>query len=523
MINTFSWEDSTEAYFIKYGGFVITNILHLIKTINAGILEAPLRELLQYDYNTIINAIDDPSLKGNFYEIPIQLRFFLKLNGSPGNLYQFDKFRHGAHKKVQHFSDITGGGSGGGAVDVLFIDHNTTSVVGITSKYKKTETIGKTALEIDGVINALTDAFPKYKHTYAALVRDKQQLVKISNSNELHVPLIVYDEANVIKWWAQIQQYFINHPEPFDVIEKTVSDAQSITLALRNEQERAIYACVDYFKQGNERFLINAKMRFGKTIVALSIINSLKSKYVLMCTYFPNTLDQWVEDVNKFNNFNTITTINARDAQSTITLPTNSNNTTIVLTSVQDLKGFADKSKWQGVQDIPWDVIITDEYHFGVESDQTSSLLDDLQYKHLLALSGTPLKALHRGSFTPENTFHWTYIDEQKMKATSQEAYKWLPTMHMHGIHVPKVVYRNIQNVYDDVEGLTLSKVFATNDSGEFVYSDSVNDIVDMLCGMNGFRKELSPYHYGNTRTNGLRHTVWYLPSVAACRALETI
>ena len=103
---------------------------------------------------------------------------------------------------------------------------------------------------------------------------------------------------------------------------------------------------------------------------------------------------------------------------------------------------------------INWDLVIFDEYHFGVwresakdlflsdedkiikneilndDSNITKEKIADLSEpmgkesdflpitsKAFLYLSGTPFKALSSGELAEEQIFNWTYTDEQKAKA----------------------------------------------------------------------------------------------------------
>jgi len=116
-----------------------------------------------------------------------------------------------------------------------------------------------------------------------------------------------------------------------------------------------------------------------------------------------------------------------------------------------------------------------------LESEQTTNLLEITKYKKHLALSGTPIKALLRGRFGPENTYTWTYADEQRAKKSGLVAYKWLPTMKIHMMNVPASVQDDL-SVYDDDESFTMNKLLATKD-GEFIHEDTVIRFLDMLSG----------------------------------------
>ena len=67
-------------------------------------------------------------------------------------------------------------------------------------------------------------------------------------------------------------------------------------IELRKEQLEAIKAAKDRFKQkAGNKFLWNAKMRFGKTVCALQLAKELGYRRILIVTHRPTVNKEWLE------------------------------------------------------------------------------------------------------------------------------------------------------------------------------------------------------------------------------------
>ena len=69
-------------------------------------------------------------------------------------------------------------------------------------------------------------------------------------------------------------------------------------IIFRPEQAACIAKVVKHFKKAN-RFLINAKMRYGKTFVSLEIVKQCKFKKTIILTHRPVVDAGWYEDFTK--------------------------------------------------------------------------------------------------------------------------------------------------------------------------------------------------------------------------------
>ncbi len=66
----------------------------------------------------------------------------------------------------------------------------------------------------------------------------------------------------------------------------------------REEQTDAISRTIEHFKVGDQ-YLWNAKMRFGKTLCALQVVQQMNYKRTLILTHRPVVRDGWFEDFDK--------------------------------------------------------------------------------------------------------------------------------------------------------------------------------------------------------------------------------
>ena len=149
-------------------------------------------------------------------------------------------------------------------------------------------------------------------------------------------------------------------------------------IVFRPEQTACIEKVISHFKKA-DRFLIDAKMRYGKTFVTLEIIKRLKFKRTLIVTHRPVVDASWYDDFKKiFYNENYIygsksNKTNNNDIEELLKGET----PFIYFASLQDLRGSMivggafDKNT--AFFDTIWDCFVIDEAHEGT----TTTLGDD--------------------------------------------------------------------------------------------------------------------------------------------------
>jgi hypothetical protein len=354
---------------------------------------------------------------------------------------------------------------------------------------------------------------------------------------------------------------------------------------MRTEQVNAVEKTLEYYesiwgenKDAVPEFLWNAKMRFGKTFTAYQLAKRLNAKRVLVVTFKPAVEDAWKTDLESHVDFDgwqylsRATGSNPADADPDRPL--------VYFGSFQDLMGRDAagnfKARHQWLTELPWDLVIFDEYHFGAWREAAKELFegeDDAAKKKeielefgseletfaeeieelgadedsfvpiyagtYLYLSGTPFKALATGRFIEEQIFNWTYTDEQRAKAEYAEQHpgEWnpyasLPEMRLMTYQMPdELVAIANQGEFDEFDLNAFFEARGAAATAEFVHKDDVQKWLDIIRGSHlptqvdalkaGTRP---PFPYSDTRLLPyLQHSLWMLPRVASCAAMVNL
>lgn len=292
--------------------------------------------------------------------------------------------------------------------------------------------------------------------------------------------------------------------------------------SMREEQQQCHDVAVKHFMSGGDRFLINAKMRFGKTFVSYQIAKSLNVESILVLTYKPQVQDGWAEDLERHVDFDSWNYAYAKNFNnvSPVVLDTNS-RVNVIFASFQDLNEM-NKAKWKYIKNYKFDLVIIDEQHYGIETEKAKSTLSAINYDRILEVSGTPLHALLSGKFFENEIYSWTYADEQRKRQIEKdtnwasEIYRWLPVMQFMIFKVSDEA-RALCSHYDESEGFTMQKMFASEDGVDFIDNAAVKLWLENVYGVN-IHKNQSPI-----RQNNSDHMIWKLPSVNSCHAMEAL
>ncbi len=360
---------------------------------------------------------------------------------------------------------------------------------------------------------------------------------------------------------------------------------RTLCFAMRPEQRRAVEKTAEYFRSEKQRqpdaapkFLWNAKMRFGKTFAAYQLAKEMGFRRILILTFKPAVESAWAEDLARHTGFEGWQFVSNQDAgNQNIDIDqeyakADQSGPIAVFGSFQDLLGTNDnggiKAKNGFIHRNRWDLVIFDEYHYGAWRENAKNLFksgdeeeesdfDPEKYKrdeadnavnesflpitaeHYLFLSGTPFRALNSGEFIEEQIFSWTYSDEQRAKeewkpGDGPNPYAALPRMVMFTYRIPDSIRQiAVQGEFNEFD---LNLFFAAEGSGEnarFKYENEVQKWLDLIRGaylpsgvddlkLGQNRRPPMPYS-DVTLLNVLRHTLWYLPSVAACEAMANL
>lgn len=351
---------------------------------------------------------------------------------------------------------------------------------------------------------------------------------------------------------------------------------------MRAEQQQAVNATADYFRRMKReepsrppKYLWNAKMRFGKTFAAYQLAKKLGYKKILVLTFKPAVESAWSEDLETHVDFEGWQFVSDKEAKfdkktfDRLYEDCDKSKPIVVFGSFQNLLGATDtggiKPKNEFIHTTNWDMVIFDEYHFGAWRENAKKLFEnideeadaafdpekyqeseannainetwiDITTKCFLYLSGTPFRALYTGEFLEDQIFNWTYSDEQNAKAAwsgeGENPYAALPRMVMLTYKIPDSITQIAMG--GEFDEFDLNEFFKAEpkekdkpETASFVYESEVQKWLELVQGKGnvvdglklGTDKPPMPFS-DSTLKNSLTHTVWYLPSVAACFAM---
>jgi hypothetical protein len=346
---------------------------------------------------------------------------------------------------------------------------------------------------------------------------------------------------------------------------------------MRPEQQEAVNRTANYFKAFKAdlhnagltpHFLWNAKMRFGKTFTTYELALKMNWKKVLVLTFKPAVKTAWKDDLLSHQDFEGWQFCEKGDDREFGYV--NERKPFVCFASFQDVLGRNElggiKATNEWIQNTVWDCIVLDEYHFGawgkhardfydqhdvanLVAQETAALIAEdatdkqeveaienydeglmpLQTEAYLYLSGTPFRAISSGEFIEEQIFNWTYSDEQHAKTAWQgkdNPYLSLPKMVMMTYQMPDQIREvAMQGEFDEFD---LNEFFRADNSG-FCHEEHVQKWLEWVRGSFSetvvsdlkMNTEKPPMPFSDVRLLGyLQHTYWFLPNVAACKAM---
>ena len=349
---------------------------------------------------------------------------------------------------------------------------------------------------------------------------------------------------------------------------------------MRPEQTKAVEKTSAYFnafrkdpdnKGLTPHFLWNAKMRFGKTFTTYQLALRMGWKRVLVLTFKPAVKTAWEEDLLTHKDFEGWQFCQKQEDREFNRV--DERKPFVCFASFQDvlgrnaMGGIKATNEW--IQTVDWDCIVLDEYHYGAWGKNAKNFYDkkDLAMQRAveageiitedaestrevearemydedlmplrtgayLYLSGTPFRAISTGEFIEEQIYNWTYSDEQAAKEQWQgedNPYAQLPKMVMLTYQMPESISQIAsQGEFDEFD---LNEFFRAEGSS-FVHEDYVQKWLDLIRGtyaeeiVTGLKQgsEKPPMPFSDSRLlSYLQHTYWFLPSVAACKAMARL
>jgi hypothetical protein len=343
---------------------------------------------------------------------------------------------------------------------------------------------------------------------------------------------------------------------------------RSLDFKMRPEQKEAVEKTAAYFrrfrKENHDKpphFLWNAKMRFGKTFAAYQLAKKMGWRKVLVLTFKPAVQSAWEEDLKchvDFQGWQFIKPGGLTYEQADKKKPY------VCFGSFQDYLGrnpstggIKTKNEW--VHTTHWDCVILDEYHYGAWRENAKELFEAEDKREVefavgegiedfdedimpittdayLYLSGTPFRAIASGEFIEEQIFNWTYSDEQRSKQDwkgPNNPYAALPRMVLLTYQLPDAIREiAMQGEFNEFDLNVFFSAEGIGDKAKFKYEDEVQKWLDLIRGsflptsVDNLKlgAQKPPMPFSDARLlNVLSHTLWFLPSVAACHAMRNL
>lgn len=350
---------------------------------------------------------------------------------------------------------------------------------------------------------------------------------------------------------------------------KTTTGLFGDTIVFRDEQKDAIKQARTHFekKADYQKFLWNAKMRFGKTLCALKLAremsesqrNNRRVKRVLIVTHRPVVNDSWKEDFNKIfgdipNVFKYGTKFDDDATGNFFDLERHADsaeqNGYVFFASMQYLRRsnlVNDKDREEAdpdnehlrnsILENDWDLVVIDEAHEGTRTSLGSRVIEVLKKEKtkMLHLSGTPFN-LYDDFNKDEEIYTWDYVMEQTAKREWDEKhpgeynpYAVLPHMNIFTYDLGKLI-RGSDFAEDGT--FKFSEFFRTWEGrkekdgadmpegakGRFVHEKEVIEFLDLMCT----EDENSNYPFSReVYQENFNHTLWIVPGVKEAKALK--
>ncbi len=319
------------------------------------------------------------------------------------------------------------------------------------------------------------------------------------------------------------------------------------TFELREEQVMAVDKTVAKFSSGGKNMLWNAKMRFGKTVSALSVVKEMGYKRTIIITHRPVVDDSWFTDFHKIFNALDGYTYGSRERGETFAhlekaARKDPNFKYVYFASLQDLRGSSEAGgkfeKNSQVFSTQYDLVIIDEAHEGTKTELGQAVIKLLSKGDTccLNLSGTPFNLLD--DYQDDEIFTWDYVMEQQAKAKwdlnhfgDPNPYIGLPKMNIFTFDLGKVL-DGFEDVVDKAFNFTEFFRVWTGDpkrdnadmpegmEGRFVHEDYVRSFLDLIVKYD----ETSNYPYSTLEfRKAFRHSLWMVPGVKEAKALSAL
>lgn len=316
-------------------------------------------------------------------------------------------------------------------------------------------------------------------------------------------------------------------------------------IIFRPEQADCIEKVVKHFKKA-DRFLINAKMRYGKTFVSLEIVKRCKFQKTIIMTHRPVVDDGWYEDFTKIF-YGTDYVYGSKAKGNTVDELLKMGKPFIYFASVQDLRGSSAVggkfTKNSSIFNTVWDCCVVDEAHEGTTTllgeETVKAVFKEGQGTKFLALSGTPFNILQ--DYDADSIYTWDYIMEQECKSEwdllhfgDSNPYDELPKLRIYTYSLGDVLKNSNYITFED-KAFNFKEFFRTftgdikldnismpidAEVGDFVHEADVWSFLNLMTTEDAD----SYYPYSNKEYRELfKHSLWMVPGVKEAKALKNL
>lgn len=401
---------------------------------------------------------------------------------------------------------------------------------------------------------------PKLLHTELALRNIKKSngtvSVKAFRDHDVHEILKNSGFNNITlgnttgKEWFQIDVDIAK--KAIDAVKHNYSNLSNTDVVkhapiiFRPEQTECISKVVKHFKKA-DKFLINAKMRYGKTFVSLEIIKQCNFKKTIIITHRPVVDSGWYDDFTKIFYKNNAYIYGSKSTGYTVDKLLKTKKNIIYFASVQDLR---DSSHVGGKYDknalvftTHWDCVIVDEAHEGTTTelgrDTLSAIVKEGSGTKYLSLSGTPFNILTE--YDENSIYTWDYIMEQESKSEwdklnfgDSNPYEELPELRIYTYDLGDILANNNYISFED-KAFNFHEFFRTWTGdynkdyanmppkaiiGDFVHEDDVTSFLNLLTK----EDPSSGYPFSNEKYRNLfKHSLWIVPGVKEAKAFKKL
>lgn len=370
------------------------------------------------------------------------------------------------------------------------------------------------------------------------------------------------------------QEWFVNVPlkELVRLFEECRTEGKTKDIFVPRKEQRE---CVDQLKAyftnhpKNGRFLMNCKMRFGKSYTSYKFCEEMDLNRILILTFVPAVEDSWRDDLEHVaKDYKYRTDDDLRRFEYS---PANEKDPFVMFLSLQNYLGKEKdtketKTRLKKLQSVNWDLVILDEYHFGAWNDRTRGTfeesdreMEDFDAAYLkdlstdiikrfsirtdktICLSGTPFKALASREFG-DAVYSYTYFDEQRNKYPKSEENDF-DVINPDYAHFPdmKIFGYNMGQMFGDMPGVakyypkfkkyyfSLNSFFQTrhdinpDDPVQFIYEEEVKRWLTVIKSRSEEDGYDFPYFPGGELIANNRHTLWLMPSCDSTFAMADL